>query len=238
MLTPEQVEEFNSLRNQFTRYCYVATQGATFFRPNDLINHAFLHLNTDYKYVKNVKLSAILEIRREIIRERIRNEKKPLLLNVFSNELPEDNHWYNKGNPDNYKGSILSSIGYDYEQIQKLIDSYKTKDKQSVEIIMLLAEGYKAQEIREKLKLSDDDYKLKVNKIRGYLKKRLTPGQSFRTNIVCSFENSGRYLKRTHYKEEIEKGLKENKSVVQIARELGIGRYTVYYHYNRWTLKK
>lgn len=242
MLTPEQVEEFNSLIPQFKRYCYVARESSTFFNPSDLINHAFLHLNTDYKYVKNVRLSAILEMRREIVRERIRNEKKPLLANVFKKENDNNNfdrgRAHDKSEPDNYEGQTLSYVGYDYEQIKNLIDNYKSRDKDAVKIIMLLSEGYKAADIRKKLKLTDDDYKLKVNKIRGYLKKRLLPNQSFRTQIVCSFENVGRFIKRARYADKIEEGIRQNKSIIQIAKELNIGRHAVYYHYNRYGNKK
>lgn len=237
MLTPEQVEEFNSLIPQLKRYCYVARESSTFFNPIDLINHAFLHLNTDYKYVKNVRLCAIIEIRRELFRERIRNEKKPLLGNVFVKNEHFNNtvsQMYDKSDPDNYQGQELSHVDYDYEQIQNLIDSYKSRDKQAVEIIMLLSEGYKAAEIRKKLKLTDDDYKLKVNKIRGYLKKRLLPNQSFRTSIICSFENVGRFIKRARYADKIEEGIRQNKPIIQIAKELNIGRHAVYYHYNRY----
>lgn len=232
MLTPEQVEKFNSLIPQLKRYCYVAREVSTFFNPVDLINHAFLHLNTDYKYVKDIRLSAIIEIRREIFRERIRSEKKPLLAEVYFFE--GTNPMNDKADPDTYEGQKLSHIEYDYEQIKSLIDKYKSRDKQAVEIIMLLSEGYKAAEIRKKLKLTDDDYKLKVNKIRDYLKKRLRPSQSSKTSIVCSFENVGRFIKRARYADKIEEGIKQNKPIIQIAKELNLTRHAVYYHYNRY----
>lgn len=232
MLTPEQVEEFNSLIPQLKRYCYVARESSTFFNPIDLINHAFLHLNTDYKYVKDIRLSAIIEIRREIIRERIRSEKKPLLSEVYF--FGGTNPMNDKSNPDTYEGQKLSHVEYDYEQIKSLIDTYKSKDKQAVEIIMLLSKGYKAAEIVKKLKLTENDYKLKVNKIRDYLKKRLLPNQSFRTNIVCSFENVGRFIKRARYADKIEEGIRKHKPIIQIAKELNLTRHAVYYHYNRY----